>query len=113
MMAVFAPYGAVFSIDDMKDGTPKIIQEMFKPEKVMQQGKATIFFWKDGTKTVVKLQKGDSGDIYDAFAAAVTKKMFGSRTALKKVMNDMLQVETKKGDSDEAIPTSAGSISKN
>ncbi len=89
-------------------GTPEIIQETLKPEKIMEHGRATIFFWKDGTKTVVKLQEGDEPDIYGAYAHAIGKKIFGSRTAFKNVIDDMLQVETKKGDSDEAIPTSEG-----
>ena len=93
--------------------TPDIVQETLKPERIMENGRATIFFWKDGTKTIVKLQKGDEPDIYGAYANAIAKKVFGSRTAFKAVIDDMLQVETKKGDSDGTIPTSAESISGN
>ncbi|MDD3571223.1 MAG: hypothetical protein PHY44_09005 [Lachnospiraceae bacterium] len=106
MRMMFTPYGMMFTADESDEGIPRIIQEMLKPEKIMQHGRATIFFWRDGTKTVVKLQEGDEPDIYGAYANAVAKKVFGSRTAFKNVIDDMLQVETKKGDSDGVVPTS-------
>ena len=47
--------------------------------KVLYNGSATIVFWEDNTKTVVKMQPDE--DHYDAdkaFAMAVCKKLFGN-----------------------------------
>jgi hypothetical protein len=47
-------------------------------EKVIFNGPATIVFWKDGTKTVVKCQKGDIFDEEKGLAMAICKKVFGN-----------------------------------
>ena len=49
---------------------------------------ATIVFWDDGTKTVVKCMKGEKYERYAGFMAACMKKMFGSTSRAKAVMND-------------------------
>lgn len=38
---------------------------------------ATIVFWKDGTKTVVKVMEGDEFDPYTGLAQAICKKALG------------------------------------
>lgn len=40
---------------------------------------ATIIFWKDGTKTVVKCQEGDTFNPELGFLAAVLKKLCGNK----------------------------------
>ena len=40
---------------------------------------ATIVFWNDGTKTVVKCQPGDSFDPEKGLAMAITKKAYGNK----------------------------------
>lgn len=50
---------------------------------------ATIVFWMDGTKTVVKCSKRDRFDKYLGFAAAVMKKMFGSSNRADKFIERM------------------------
>ena len=40
---------------------------------------ATIVFWEDGTKTVVKCQPGDSFDPEKGLAMAITKKAYGNK----------------------------------
>lgn len=47
-------------------------------EKVIFNNPATIVFWKDGTKTVVKCQKGDIYDEEKGLAMAICKKVFGN-----------------------------------
>lgn len=47
---------------------------------------ATIVFWKDGTKTVVKCADGEPFSEYNGFAAALLKKVFGSNSAVKKII---------------------------
>lgn len=50
---------------------------------------ATIVFWDDGTKTVVKTCDGDKFERYMGFAVACMKKMFGSTSRAKKIMNEL------------------------
>lgn len=49
---------------------------------------ATIVFWDDGTKTVVKCMEGEKFERYAGFAMACMKKMFGSTSRAKAIMND-------------------------
>lgn len=49
-----------------------------KPEKVIFSGRATIAFWPDGTKTVVKCKIGDFWDQQTGIAMAVLKKLYGT-----------------------------------
>lgn len=55
--------------------------------RVLRHGPATIVFWEDGTKTVVKCMEGDKNDPYAGFAAACMKKMFGSTTHAKNYLS--------------------------
>jgi hypothetical protein len=58
--------------------------DSIKPKKVIESGPATTFFWPDGTKTTVKRGKFVKADKYDAYSAAIVKKIFGTRNALKR-----------------------------
>ena len=49
---------------------------------------ATIVFWEDDTKTVVKCMAGEKFERYAGFAAACMKKMFGSTSRAKAVMEE-------------------------
>lgn len=48
-------------------------------KKVIYNDPATIIFWSDGTKTVVKCMEGENYDPEKGFMAAVTKKVFGDK----------------------------------
>ena len=48
-------------------------------KKVIFNDPATIVYWKDGTKTVVKCQKGDDFDQEKGFAMAFLKKCWGNK----------------------------------
>ena len=65
--------------DDCLFGVPGIDHIVFSDP-------ATIVFWIDGTKTVVKTTKGDKFERYMGFAAACLKKMFGSTSRARAVM---------------------------
>lgn len=58
-------------------------------DRILFNDPATIVFWEDGTKTVVKCMAGEKFERYAGFAAAVMKKMFGSTSAAKSFMNGM------------------------
>ena len=62
----------IYGTGHLKYGIPEV-------RKVLYNGPATIVFWEDNTKTVVKMQDGE--EVYDpdkAFAMAVCKKLFGN-----------------------------------
>lgn len=48
-------------------------------KKVIFNDPATIIYWKDGTKTVVKCQEGDNFDSEKGFAMAFLKKCWGNK----------------------------------
>lgn len=56
-------------------------------KQVIFSGIKTIILWKDGTKTIVACCEGDTYDPYAGFCAAFTKKMFGSTSKVKKMLN--------------------------
>lgn len=62
-------------------GVPDILKVIFNPP-------ATIVFWDDGTKTVVKCMDGQPFEKYAGFAAACMKKMFGSTSRAKAIMEE-------------------------
>lgn len=70
-------------------GIPDVEYIVFNPP-------ATIVFWEDGTKTVVKAMEGEKFERYAGFAAACMKKMFGSTARAKAVMEDCDQANWKK-----------------
>ena len=61
-------------------GIPDIDRIIFSPP-------ATVIFWGDGEKTVVKCADGQQYDRYNGFCAAVCKRLFGSSSAAKKIMD--------------------------
>ena len=76
---------------------PKIIGFDFEhgfPEvkKIIFNDSATIVYWKDGTKTVVKCQEGDDFDPEKGFAMAFLKKCWGNKgnfnDKLRKIMKE-------------------------
>jgi hypothetical protein len=43
-------------------------------------------FWKDNSKTIVKLKPGDADNVYAAFTAALAKKIYGNNTRVNKIL---------------------------
>ena len=54
-------------------------------KRIVYHDPATIVFWQDGTKTVVKCMDGEPFEKYAGFCAALAKKVFGSTSKAKKV----------------------------
>ena len=63
-------------------GIPRISRIIFNDP-------ATIVMWDDGTKTVVRCMKGEKFEKYAGFAAACLKKMFGSTSFAKSIVEAM------------------------
>ena len=57
---------------------------------------ATIVFWEDGTKTVVKCMEGEKFEKYAGFAMACIKKLFGSTSRAKAIMNELSEDQKEK-----------------
>lgn len=55
-------------------------------ERVLFNDPATIVFWTDGTKTVVKCRKGDEWDAEKGLAMACAKKLMGNRDGYHKTL---------------------------
>ena len=58
----------------------------FTPQRILRHGIATIVFWQDGTKTVVKRHADEPDNEYTAFCAALAIKVFGSNSQIKSVL---------------------------
>ena len=83
-----------------------------EPERIIHSGPATIVFWNDKTKTVVKCSKNDIYDEYEAFCAALAIKMFGSNSHLKKMIHDKTEDRTPKKEADVEIKCDDKSLQK-
>jgi len=62
-----------------------------KVEKVLFHPPATVVFWADGTKTVVRTMPGDVFDEHVGFMAAVTRKLFGGHNQYKKYIKNAVR----------------------
>lgn len=67
--------------EPMMWGVPDVDRIIFNPP-------ATIVFWEDGTKTVVKCMEDQPYEKYAGFAMACMKKMFGSTSRAKAIMQE-------------------------
>lgn len=63
--------------------------------KVIFNDPATIVFWRDGTKTVVKCNPGDKFDPEKGLAMACTKKLFGNNGFYYDIFRKWLPEEEK------------------
>ncbi len=66
------------------------------PERIVKSGRATIVFWEDGTKTVVKRSPDEQDNDYNAFVSALGIKIFGSNSQLKKIIKEQTVVQKPK-----------------
>ena len=48
--------------------------------------RTTVVFWKDGTKTTVVCEEGREPDKYDGFIACLAKRIYGSTSQVKSVI---------------------------
>lgn len=82
------------------------------PKKVIFSGGKTIVIWGDGTKTIVSCMEGDEFDEYSGFCAAVVKKLYGSTTRAKKIMNKNKKVDEVKAIDDTTFEEIKGNLDK-
>ena len=55
-------------------------------KRILKSGPATIVFWGDNTKTIVKRAEDEEESDYAAFTAALAKKVYGSNSAVIKMI---------------------------
>ena len=72
--------------DKMFEKSVDISGEELKPKKIIFNYPATSVFWNDGTKTVVKCATGTEPALYNAFCAALAKKIYGTNSRLKRII---------------------------
>lgn len=58
------------------------------PRKVIFSGLKTIVIWEDRTKTIVGCAEGQEYDEYAGFCAALAKKIFGTTSKAKRMMEN-------------------------
>lgn len=74
-------YGRINS----KEETMKKVNYAVK--KIIYNPPATIVFWEDGSKTVVKCSQYDEYDPYFGFLAALAKKVYGNPSRVRKIVD--------------------------
>lgn len=72
--------------DDKEEDEAPMMWGIPDVSRIIFNDPATIVFWEDGTKTVVKAMDCDRFDKYAGFMAACMKKMFGSTSRAKAIM---------------------------
>lgn len=65
----------------------------FTPSRILKSGNRTIVFWSDGTKTIVKRAEDEPDNDYAAFTAALGIKIFGSNSALRRMIKRNLKIQ--------------------
>ena len=63
-----------------------IAKVFLKPTRIIYNDPATIVFWRDGTKTVVKRSEGEPYNEYNAFCAALAKKVFETNSNVNRIV---------------------------
>lgn len=56
-------------------------------DKIIYSGPKTIVLWNDGTKTIVSCGEDDEFDEYAGFCAAFAKKLIGSTSKIKRIID--------------------------
>lgn len=93
-----------FYVDEISDFRFTKIIYSLSPKKVIFNDPATIVYWPDGSKTVVKCSNGDIYDREKGFAMCVLKRLYGDKfhAMLKKYVpqeeNDSMSVTDEPSD---------------
>lgn len=85
---------------------PTPVYEKFTPVRILKSGNRTIVFWGDGEKTIVKRSEDESDSPYAAFTAALGIRVYGSNSALKRIV-ERTETQVKKGGKKDAAEESA------
>lgn len=76
-------YDNFYTMNAIMDGRMDVPEDLSMIKKVIFNNPATIVIWADGTKTVVKRQKGDRYDKEKGLAMAFVKRTMGLKEFYK------------------------------
>lgn len=62
------------------------IPRKYSVDRIVKSGPVTIVFWEDGTKTIVRRSDDTEDNSYNAFCAALAKKMYGTNSSLQRMI---------------------------
>ena len=62
------------------------IPRKYNVDRIVKSGPVTIVFWEDGTKTIVRRSDDTEDNPYNAFCAALAKKMYGTNSSLQRMI---------------------------
>ena len=69
--------------------TPGIVnRQLPEVDSIIFHEPATIVFWADGTKTVVKCMEGQEYSKYYGFVCALAKKVYGTNSAVERIVKN-------------------------
>lgn len=80
-----------------KDDPCDIPFKSVTPVRILHNDPATIVFWDDGTKTIVKRAEGQEHNPYFAFCSALAKKIFGNNSSVNKLVSFTEEAVKKNG----------------
>ncbi len=89
------PWGITDRIDSASKAYESIVRAL-AIDHIFYDDIATVVFWKDGTKTIVKCPEGTPYDEYTAFCVAVAKKFYGTNSAVKRVIKKKARYSKKR-----------------
>ena len=58
------------------------------PKRILINNQTTIVFWEDGTKTIVRCAADETFSVYNALASALAIKIYGSNSAVKRILKE-------------------------
>lgn len=94
----------------------KIAKSMLTPttkvDRIVFNDPATIVFWKDGTKTIVKCSDNEDFNPYFGFCAAVAKRVFGNNSQVRKMVESGYFQDTNDGKVKQKTVTKNNSTKK-
>ena len=84
------------SNDTIKPNTIRVSDVFVK--KIIFSNPATIVFWSDGSKTVVKCMDNEEFNPYYGFVCAFAKKLFGTNSAINRIIKEKSDSQTIKSE---------------
>ena len=70
--------------DDCNDN---MLKHPLRVSRIIESGNATIVFFEDGNKVVVRRSKDTAPNLYEAVSAAIAIKLYGSNSAFKRAID--------------------------
>ena len=82
-----SPCNITWSTDADNRVRPELGKDIIpEVDRIIFHDPATIVFWTDGTKTVVKCMEGQKFSEYYGFLAALAKKIYGTNSAVERIV---------------------------